>query len=248
MWAPVVCEEGEGAGWVPKRLRGAASGRLTPRRAAGGRRGWPAARFSPSPLRYVPVPPRDGSISEQSRRRRAGEGGRRAGAGAGIAGAAERGPVGLAAGGEEGRVKSSVKASPRSRTRCLILPSSIAWSLAARRGGWLPSGVFRARGTYTECTPGSPGAVAVALLQSPSEASAACGKGRGTHSAFLKLVCLQADLVNLFGRRDSGRESGSTAHCRGLSLGGCLSWCPNLDLKDTHGFSDHFSISKLILI
>lgn len=177
------------------------------RREGGGDAHWP---LSPSPLRYVPVLPRDGSIPEQSRRHPAGKE---------RGGAVPKGrrPPGLhrerrylphCSGGawpradgaeEEGKGKSSGNAAPRSRTRLLTAQPN-----PRQRAGetGYPRGCFGYR-KFKLNVPGTsrePFSCAVPLPQPPSEACAACGKGRGTDSAFRKLPCSRTELVNLFGR------------------------------------------------
>lgn len=151
-------------------------------------------------------------------------GGRKAAGGAGVTPRRHRGaalcpaaPTGTEGGAEreEGKGKGSVNVGPRSRTRCLTLPSSSAWPLAARRGGWLPffwgvSGMGNVKRMYPGVSR-EPSSFSVAV----SLWSICWGRGAG-FSAFLKPACSQTELANLFGRWELGRESGSAARCRGV--------------------------------
>lgn len=215
----------------PARRRGAA-GRAPAwphgRREGGGDGRRPLFPLSPS---SCPRSPARWQHFWAIRRRRPGEGGRWAGAGA--AGRGSAGSPGAASGrlaagrwvcGEEERVESSGNVGPRSRTRWLTLPSSTAWPLAARGcvcvwGG----GVTFWSVTYTGMSPGICRAAAGRSFTAavPVQASAAGGRGGGTGSAVLKLACSQTEFACLFRRWETGRESQSAARCRVVT-------CPEL--------------------
>lgn len=236
----------------PARRRGAARRCPTPP-APGGRRRWPPAAFPFSPA-LCPRSPARWQHFWAIRRRRPGEGGRWAGAGAGAAGRGSAGSPGAASGplaagrwawGEEERVESGGNVGPRSRTRWSTLPGSTAWPLAARRGGRLPSGVFR--------TPKVPRDLPSRRRAQPHRCSPRPKRllpvegAEGRVQLSWNWPVPKQDLsISLEGGKWGGKAR--VQHVAGWwpAQNRCRTCKCKLDLRDTHGFSDLFSISGLI--